>query len=189
MALGRKEESLEESRRAIESDPLNPMFNVHLAWHHWLSREYDEAVEQCRTTEEIHSDYIWSPFFIGLAFEQKGNPREAANQFERAVAVSAGNPVMLAGLGHAYALIGRKAEARDVLAKLVELADTRHVSTYEIAVIYVGLGQIDDAFAWLQRAVSDRSSWLAYLNVEPRLDPLRSDSRFDDLMAQVGIPA
>ncbi|HMC22336.1 MAG TPA: winged helix-turn-helix domain-containing protein [Thermoanaerobaculia bacterium] len=189
MAMGRKEESLEESHRAIESDPLDPMFNIHLAWHHLLSREYDEAVEQCRTTEEIHSDYIWAPFFMGLAFEQKGNPREAVNQFERAVALLAGNAVMLAGLGHAYALVGRKAEARDVLAKLIELADRRHVSSYEIAVIYVGLGQIDDAFAWLQRAVGDRSSWLAYLKVEPRLDPIRSDLRFDELMAQVGIPA
>ena len=189
MAMGRKEESLEESHRAIESDPLDPMFNIHLAWHHLLSREYDQAVEQCRTTGEIHSDYIWAPFFMGLAFEQKGNPREAVNQFERAVALLAGNAVMLAGLGHAYALVGRKAEARDVLAKLIELADRRHVSSYEIAVIYVGLGQIDDAFAWLQRAVGDRSSWLAYLKVEPRLDPIRSDLRFDELMAQVGIPA
>jgi TolB-like protein/Tfp pilus assembly protein PilF len=189
MAMGCKEESLGESRRAIESDPLDPVFNIHLAWHRWLAREYDEAVEQCRTTSEIHSDYIWAPFFIGLAFEQTGNFREAVSQFERAVALSSGNTVMTAGLGHAYALAGQKAEARDVLAKLIDLADRQHVSTYEIAVIYVGLRQTDDAFAWLQRAVEERSGWLAYLKVEPRLDPIRSDPRFDELMAQVGLPA
>jgi TolB-like protein/Tfp pilus assembly protein PilF len=188
IAMGNKEESLLESRRALEADPLDPVFNIHLAWHHWLSREYDEAAKHCRTTAEIFSDYIWVPFFNGLAWEQTGNLREAVNQFERAVALTAGNTVMLAGLGHAYALVGQESEARDVLAKLIELADSRHVSTYEIAVIYVGLGRNDDAFAWLQRAVEERSGWLAYLKVEPRLDPIRSDSRFAELMAQVGSP-
>jgi tetratricopeptide (TPR) repeat protein len=187
--MGRMEESLEESRRFIESDPLDPLANIHLAFHHWMAREYDEAAEQSRTTLGIQSDYIWAPFYIGLAFEQKGSLREAVNQFERAVALSAGNTVTMAALGHGYARAGQKAEARDVLAKLIEQADRRHVMTYEIAVIYVALGQTDDAFAWLQRAVEERSGWLAYLKLEPRLDPIRSDSRFAELMAQVGSPA
>ena len=92
---------------------------------------------------------------------------------------------MLAALGHTYAIAAKHTEAREVLRQLETLSATQHVSAYEIAVIHVGLGERDEAFEWLNRAYEERSAWLPYLRLEPRLDPLRCDSRFVDLLTRL----
>jgi tetratricopeptide (TPR) repeat protein len=93
-----------------------------------------------------------------------------------------------AALGHAYALSGATAEAHRILNDLRALAQRKYVPAYDMATVYVGLGNTNEAFLWLDRAYHERSGWLAYLGVEPRLDPLRSDPRFSDLKRRVGFP-
>jgi serine/threonine protein kinase/tetratricopeptide (TPR) repeat protein len=188
MAMGRTEESLAAAKRALELDPLDLIMNVHLAWHYWLAREYDHQVEQARKALELDPNFHQGLFFLGIAYEQKGMFAQAIAEHEKATAVSDRSMVMLSALGHAYGLAGRKAEAQKVLKELKELSDRRHIGAYEIAAIYVSLGEKDQAFAWLDRAFQERSSWLTYLKREPRLDSLRSDRRFRELMQRVGLP-
>jgi serine/threonine protein kinase/tetratricopeptide (TPR) repeat protein len=188
MAMGRTEESLAAAKRALELDPLDLIMNVHLAWHYWLAREYDHQIEQSRKALELDPNYHQGLFFLGLAYEQKGMFAQAIAEHEKATAVSDRSMVMLSALGHAYGLAGRKGEAQRVLTELKELSDRRHFGAYEIAAIYVSLGEKDQAFAWLDRAFQERSSWLTYLKREPRLDSLRGDPRFRELMQRVGLP-
>src|SRR5262249_7010448 len=133
-------------------------------------------------------NYALARFYIGLAYEQKAMLAEAISSFQKAVELSRETVPFLAGLGHAYALAGKKAEARKVLDELEELSKSRYVSPYNNAVICVALGDKDQAFSWLQKAVDERSSWAMYLRVEPRLDPLRSDPRFEPLLQKLKLP-
>ena len=92
-----------------------------------------------------------------------------------------------AALGHLYALAGKQAEARKTISELKELSSKRYVTAYDIAIIHAGLGENDQAFEWLDKALQERSSWLPYLRVEPRIDELRSDPRFKALLDRVGL--
>src|SRR4029453_417585 len=188
MALGRVDASLAESRRCLELDPVDLIINVHMIWHYWLARQPDEALEQGGRTRELHPNAFWPEFFIGLAYEEKGRSGDAIAHFEKAVAMSAGHTFVLAALGHAYAVGGEHERAIELLGKLDAQGRERYVPAYDRAVIYAGLNQHDLALNWLQRAYDEHSSWISYLNVEPRLDPLRSDPRFADLVRQVGLP-
>jgi hypothetical protein len=110
----------------------------------------------------------------------------AISEHRKALARSAASPVMLGALGHTYLVAGQRSVGIDVLRQLEAVAKQRHVFAYEIALLYVALGNSDLAFQWLDQAFHERSAWLAYLLVEPRLDPVRSDPRFAELLARVG---
>ena len=96
---------------------------------------------------------------------------------------------MVALLGHAYAVAGREGDARAVLQQLDAASKTRYVPPYPIAVIYAGLGRDDEAFAWLQKAYEGRDSWMCYLAIDPRMDVLRKDPRFAELLNRLKLPA
>ena len=186
MARGRTAESLAASRRALELDPVDVIINVHLAWHYWIAREYDECIEQCFKTRELDEHDHWPPFFLGIAYAHKGMFDYAVSEHRKALARSNASPVMLGALGHSYVLAGHRNEGLEVLRQLEVLSEQRHIFAYEIALIYTALGNVDLAFHWLDKAFDQRSAWLAYLAVEPRLDPIRSDERFTALLARVG---
>jgi tetratricopeptide (TPR) repeat protein len=187
MAQGRVGESLVASRRALELDPLDLIINVHLAWHFWLAREYDEAIEQSARTADIEERNPWSHFFAGLAHGAKGEFAKAIARHRESVPLSGDSTVMRAALGWSYAAAGERGQANDVLRDLKAIADTKPVSAYEIALIHGALGETDEAFEWLERAYEQRSAWLAYLAVDPRLDGIRADERFTALLRGVGL--
>ncbi len=109
---------------------------------------------------------------------------EAISEAQRALQISGGNPLYLASLGHAYAIAGQDVEARGTLDLLEGEATTRHVSAYHVAAIYAALGDTDEAFEWLESAYEERSPWIGYMAVDPRLAPLRSDPRFAALLRE-----
>jgi Flp pilus assembly protein TadD len=114
---------------------------------------------------------------------------EAIAEFRRALELESQNPEIWAGLGHAYAVSGNRTEALKVLEHLKQLSTHAYVAPFNFAVIYVGLGEKDQAFAWLDQAYADRSYYMAvYLTTDPRLDSLRSEPRFADLLRRVGLP-
>ena len=188
VGMGRFQESLAESRLALKLDPLDFILNVHLGWHYLMARRSDEAVEELRRDIGMNAKSWAGHNFLGRAYEQLGRYSDAIAPLEKATAVSPGNPAMLSALAHAYALAGKRNEAKRILGQLLLMRQQRYVSPYEIAVIHVGLGERDQAFEWLERAYREHSGWLSYLNVEFRLDPLRSDPRFADLVRRVGLP-
>ena len=182
LAGGQVDASLAASRNALSCDPLDPILNVHMAWHHWLAREPDEAIAQCERTLDMYPTDHWSPFFAGLSEVLRGNPGAAASALRTAVDRSSGSPVMTAALAQALAVGGEVGEARRMLAGLESAAEERRLLGYEVSLVHVALGDVDTAFAWLDRAYEERSAWLAYAAMEPRLDPLRSDERFTGLL-------
>jgi eukaryotic-like serine/threonine-protein kinase len=187
MAMGRGEESLAESKRALELAPLDLVINVHLGWHYLYARQYDQAIEQIEKTAEMERNSALTHYWLGLAYEQKARYADAIAAFQRAIALFGGSSLTEAELAHTYAVSGQRAEAQKVIDKLQELAQRRYVSSYQIAATYAGLGEKDRAFAWLEKAYDERSDWLVNLKVEQRFDGLRSDPRFADLLRRVNL--
>ncbi len=187
-AMGRTEESLTESQRALELDPLDVLINAHLAWHYIYARQYDQALAQSGKVIEMDANSFWGHFFKGWALGGKHKYRKAIPELQKAREISGGAKFALAALGHAYALAGRKREAQELLDQLNEQSKHGYVGAYNIALIHLGLGENDRAFEWLDKAYEERSNWLSYVKVEPRLDPLRSDPRFNELVRRIGFP-
>jgi len=188
MTMGRTQESLIESNRAVELDPLDPIFNGHLAWHYYYSRQYDQVIEQCRKIFQMNPDLFWPHFRLGLAYEQKAMFGESIVEFSKTTTLARHLTYVKAALGYTYALSGQRNYAQNVLDQLKELSKQRYVSSSDVAIIYVGLSEKDQAFAWLQKAYQERSWHMVLLKVDPRLDNLRSDARFKDLLRRVGLP-
>ena len=187
LARGRVEESLVASKRCLELDPLDLVINIHMAWHFQFARQYEQAVEQCWMTSELHPNSFWPAWFFGLAYEQQGQIGRALEEFQTAVRMSGDVTFAKAALGHLYGMAGKGAEARSVLAELTARAERSYVPAYDIALVCIGLGRLDEALTALYKARQERSGWIAYLNVDPRLDPLRADSRFQHLLRDVGL--
>jgi tetratricopeptide (TPR) repeat protein len=135
---------------------------------------------------EMEPDFYGTHSNLGGVYEQKGMYEEAISEFEKALALD-DNLSTRAWLGHAYAIAGRTAAAHEVINDLKERAESRYISPYDIAMIYVGLGERGQAFAWLDRAYEDRSDSLVWLKIDPRLDSIRSDLRLIDLTERVGV--
>jgi DNA-binding winged helix-turn-helix (wHTH) protein/TolB-like protein/Tfp pilus assembly protein PilF len=185
VAMGRFEEAIAEAKRAQELEPLSFIGNSHLGWILYLAGRYDEAIAHCKRLLDVDPNFFPARRYLGLVYEQKGMYREAIDQFEQGVKLS-GSPLMLSLLGHAYAASGKKSEAKRILADL-DKEKQRYVSPYTIATIYAGLGEKDQAFKWLERAIEDRDIWLMNLKVDPQLAPLRSDKRFENLLRRIGL--
>jgi TolB-like protein/Flp pilus assembly protein TadD len=193
MAMGRMAESAAESKLAVELDPVDDGLLDCLCWHSFAARQYDYSIQLARNLLARVPDDTWDLAILGWDYEQKGMHEQAIAQFKKAVEVSDKNsplfsPFYLAGLAHAYALAGRRSDAEQVLQGLLERARQSYVSPFDIALIYTALGQKDTAFAWMTKAVAERSTWLVMSKWEPRLDPLRSDPRFQDLLRRIGLP-
>jgi eukaryotic-like serine/threonine-protein kinase len=184
---GRIEESLAESKRALEIAPVDIILNVHLGWHYLYSRQYELAAEQFKKAAEMDPNFVQVWWYLGLTYEQNRMYKEAVAELEKAAALSKQNTEIKAALAHAYAVAGEKAEARRILKELVELSEQRHVSAYSIAAIYAGLREHERALDWLEKAFAARVDSLVYLKVDPRFDDLHSEARFIDLARRVGL--
>jgi tetratricopeptide (TPR) repeat protein len=134
----------------------------------------------------MEPSFHWGYFFAGWALEQLGRGAEAVNTLKDAARTSSNNPVMLAGLGHALAANQDRRAASGVIKDLQRLRGDKGLFAYEIGAIHAALGQIDDAFRWMSKAVDERSGWIAYLPRDPRLDALHADPRFARLRATGG---
>jgi eukaryotic-like serine/threonine-protein kinase len=187
--MGRKDEAIAEAKRAQQLDPLSSLANFMVGSALVFTRQWDPAIEQLRSAKELDPTFWFYPCFLGRAYEEKGELPEAIAEFQRAVELEKYNPEIWSGLGHAYAVLGDRTKAQEVLNHLKVLSADSYIAPYDFAVIYAGLGQRDQAFAWLNRAYADHSYYMAvYLTTDARLDNLRSDPRFADLRHRVGLP-
>lgn len=187
MAVGSNAESLAASYRCIELDPLDLISNIHLAWHYHFAGEYDRALEQCQKTAELDEIGFWSAFFSGLAYEQKNMYEDALREFRKARSLSEATFAMT-GYAHVCARVGRREDAIQILRELEQRSKKQYVAAYDRAIIYAGLEEREQAFEWLNKAFEERSSWMAYLKVEPRLHRLCSEPEFADLLRRIGLP-
>jgi serine/threonine-protein kinase len=186
--IGNFDDALAEMRIAESLDPLSNIINTEVGWIMHMAGDYDRAIEQYRAAIELDPEFAAAHWRLGEAYLRKHLFDEAILEIERAMELSGNSLQMLARLGYGYALAGRKYESLGVLSQLNEASKQRYVSPYDVAVIYAGLGEKDLTFTWLERAYEDRTTWLAFLKVEPAFDSLRQDARFRDLLGRVGLP-
>jgi tetratricopeptide (TPR) repeat protein len=170
--------------RARELDPLSLVVNMTLGRAYIYGRHYDRGIEQCRKAMELDPNFAPAHWCIGLAYVGKEMYRQAIAEFQNAAALGEG-PLALGALGYAYARAGDTKEARTVLQRLTMPSPQIYRSPWEIALVYVGLGEKERAFEWLNRAYEQRD--LAALKLHPLLATLRSDPRFQDLIRRVGL--
>src|SRR5262249_28322641 len=123
-----------------------------------------------------------------LLLRKLGRYEEATAEGEKAVMLSGGSPLMRAALAQTLAVAGHQDKARQIFDDLAKLAQQRYVPSYCLAGIYVGLGEDDRAMEYLEKAYEEHSHWLIYLHIDPSMDPLRSNPRFQDLLRRVGLP-
>jgi Flp pilus assembly protein TadD len=186
-ARGRHEEAIAAIQRALELDPLSLIIHATLGRHgYFFARQYEQAAEQLLKTLEMDADFWVAHHFLGWVYTCLGKLEEALTAYETARCLN-GNLETLAGLGYVHGRAGRRAEALALLDELRQLSARCYVSPMLSALIWTGLGDNDQAFAWLNRAVADRSQWLSEILVDSFFDPLRPDPRFQDLLRQVNL--
>jgi TolB-like protein/Tfp pilus assembly protein PilF len=188
VSLGRFDESIAELKRALELDPLSLPINGALGRTYYFARRYDEAIEQLRKTSEMDPGFYYAHWNLGSTLAAKGAIGAAIGEYQKARALD-DDPFVLGLLGHAYASSGNKTEAEKILDQLKELSKERYVSAYSFALVNLGLGDKEETLRWLEKSYRDRAgNDLAYIKVEPLLDPLRGDPRFEELVAKVFAP-
>ena len=185
VTMGRVDEGISEARRSQQLDPLQQEHTLVLGWDLYLARRYDEAIEQYRKAIELEPNYWIGYSWLGHAYAQKRLWPEAVAAFQKARSIEDVIAEPLTGLGYVYAVSGQKEEARKVLDELKDRAKHPYVSAYLIATTYAGLGDKDQAFASLEKAYEARSWYLTHLKLDPKLDSLRSDPRFEQLVQKI----
>lgn len=183
----RLSQALEENSRALDLDPVSPLFNTVRAEIHYHARNFDAAIDQARRTIEQYPTYPLAYIWLGSAYRQKKMYREALDSFSQGRRLSGDHPAMIALYGHTLAVSGDAAGARKALAELQHVAQSRYVSSLYFAAVYMGLGEKSTALDWLDRAYQERNDRLVYLGVDPMADPLRSEPRFTELLRKIGI--
>jgi TolB-like protein len=185
LMLGEFDRAITQAKRALELDPVSLINNADLGFAYTVARRYDEAIEQLRKTIEMDPQFYIAHRDLGWVLELKGATDDAIAEYHRALELN-DEPVVHALLAHAKAHIGRQNETRLILAQLTEAAKVRYVSAYAFAVIHLGLGEKDQALDWLEKAARDHVGHnINLIKVDPYLDPLRGDPRFEALVSKV----
>jgi serine/threonine-protein kinase len=173
--------------RALELDPLSLALNTYLGMALLTAGEYDQAIKQCQKALELDPHCSPALGFLGVAYEQKGDYAVAIATFQKQRQIN-DIPLVLSNLGYAYAVSGSHLEAQQMLDELQARLRQRPVPSEYIALIHIGLGQTEQAFAWLERSCDEHSVLLpGWLNSDPRFDVLRADPRFAQLLRRVGL--
>src|SRR5215475_7694987 len=187
-ALGRFDEAIAEGKRAVELDPLSLVINSDLGVDHFFARRYDEAITQLRKTLEMDPAYYYGYVNLGQALELKGARDAAIAEYQKARALN-DDPYILGLLARSYGLSGNKTEAEKIVNQLKELTNQRYVAAYTFALTYLGLGDKEQALRWLEQAYQNRAgNDIGWIRVDPLLEPLRGDPRFEALAEKI-VPA
>lgn len=182
---GRFDEAIAEIRRALELDPLSVIINADLGTILFNARRYDEATEQLNRTLRMDPDFYYAHWALGESLQMKGRIDEAIAEYEKAIALN-DDPLSSALLANLYAGVGRKDEAREILGRLQETSKRGYVTPFLFTLVHIGLGEKDQAMHFLEKAYEDRDGYnVCYVKVEPFLDSLRGDPRFEAFVKKV----
>jgi len=184
--LGRYDEAIAEMRKAENLDPLSLIINADLAELLVLAHSYDESIRQSRKTIEMDPNFALAHNQLAQAYLQKHRYDEAVAEMQKAVQLSEGSPTCIANLARAYVASGKRSEAVKLLSDLKKRSNPGYSNASEIAMIYASLGDTDQAMNWLEKGYEERFNPGVLLR--PGFDPLRSDSRFQDLVHRIGLP-
>ena len=187
-SLGRFDQAIAETKRAVELDPLSPIINTDRAYPLYYARRYDEAMAQSKKAIELDPAFFYSRQILGMVLQAKGDLAGAIAEFEKARHLS-GDPLHLSLLAVAKTKMGDKNIAQQALAELDKVNRDRQGLAYDRAILYLGIGNKEEALRWLEQSYADRDGAnLSWINVEPMLDPLRGEPRFESLVQKVIAP-
>ncbi|MDZ7377369.1 MAG: tetratricopeptide repeat protein, partial [candidate division KSB1 bacterium] len=185
--MGRFREARTEINKALDLDPLLLVLNANIGWIYFFERNYDLAEEQLKRTLEMDPNFMSAQVKLAWVYEQQGRYEQAIDQFNKVLATFGDEPHVLALLANSYALAGLSSNAKKIIEELIAASKQRYISRYWIAMIYACLGEKDNAFYWLNQAIVQKNSGLVWLKVEPKLDQLRTDPRFSEIIHKVGL--
>jgi len=186
--MGRMDEAIAEAKLAQQIDPLSLVMNSALGRVYHFARQYDLAIDQFRKAIDMDPNFASARFDIAASYTEKRMYAEAIAEYQKGLAIAGRNLTYLSELGWAHARAGNTLEARKVLKQLEEISRQSYVPPFAFAFVYIGLGDKDHAFAWLEKEFEQRDNPIVFLKAEPLFDPLRSDPRFQDLLRRVGLP-
>jgi TolB-like protein/Flp pilus assembly protein TadD/class 3 adenylate cyclase len=183
--IGQNERELAEMKRAVELDPLSLIINSNLGFSYIHLGRLDEAIAQLRKTVELDGAFYYAHYALGLALELKAAIPEAIAEYQKAIAISE-DPVPLGMLGRLYAAQGRKDEAQKILQQLRQRREQHYTAAYSLALVYLGLGDHNEALNWLEQGFQERDGFnIGPIRVDPLLAPLRGDPRFEALAEKI----
>ncbi|HEY0141927.1 MAG TPA: protein kinase [Thermoanaerobaculia bacterium] len=183
-ARGRFDSAVEQVTKACDLDPLSLIAAVHGGWPFYFARDFESAIRRFRKALDLDDRFIPAHGWLGMALGQQHRYSESIDAFGRALEVDR-IPILMAMLAHTHAIAGHREQALALLETLREQAKTRYISPYDIAVIHAGLGQTAIALEQLRLAYDDRSAWMVFLEVDPRLDSLRREPAFTELVTKL----
>ena len=186
LCQGRTEEALAWARRGRELDPLS-ISGTSIGWILFQSHRYDEAIHELRSVLAVYPDDAGALHDLGFALIANNQPGDAIPVLEKAASVSNRSPSVIGVMIRAYAHAGRRSDALRLLEELKNRRKTGYVPAGAFVIAYLGLGDNEQAFVWLEEAYKEQSNILQFLKVHPHFDPLRADTRFEDLVRRVGL--
>jgi serine/threonine-protein kinase len=188
MTMGRHAEAITRMKKSQELDPLSLIISVAIGWTWYMARRYEDAVMQLRRTIELEPNYPLTYWILGLLFRKMGRYEQAIAEGEKGVKLSGGSSLMSAALAQTFATAGKREQALQILDDLTKLTKQKYVAPYFFAGIHAGLGEDYRAMEFLEQSYEEHSHWLIYLHIDPSMDALRSDPRFEDLVRRIGLP-
>lgn len=184
-----------QMEKALQLNPLSPTIGTDMGWTMYYAGKSDEAIRAFQSSLELHPDFLITHFWLARTLEYKKEFKDALEQYQIADSLFKKHDpngrswvVTLAAQGHLYGMSGQKTFAQKILAELDEMSTTKYVSPYAVGLVYAGMGNMDKAFEYLERAYRDRSHWLVWLKLDNRWDPIRADKRYPALIAKIGLP-
>ncbi len=185
---GRFDEAIAGFKRAVELDPATPATIFQLGTGYYIAGRLDEAIAQCQKTLEMDPSFFYAPLVMIWAYTSKGMYREAVAQADKVIAAwpRREDAQLLSTMGLVYAASGRQENARNFLKRLLDLRARRYVDALLIGLVYVWLGEKDEAFEWLTRAYEEHAGQMVFLKIDPLLKNLHSDLRYKELLKKMG---
>ena len=188
LTMGRHVEAIARTKKSQELDPLSLIISVAIGWALYMNRRYEDAIEQLRRTVELEPHYPVTYWILGLLLRKMGRYELAIAEGQKGVKLSSGSSLMSAALAQTFAAAGNEPQAIQILDDLTKLTKQKYVAPYFLAGIHIGLGEDERAMEYLEKSYEEHSHWLIYLHLDPSMDGLRSNPRFQDLVRRVGLP-
>jgi tetratricopeptide (TPR) repeat protein len=188
LATGKRDEAVPEIRRALELDPLSLVTQAYGTMFLLFAGRNDEAIEQARVALELEPKFGPAITVRGLAYAEQGRFGEAVKSLEEALGVDRSWRTMLFG-AHVHAVAGHPDEARKLIAQVEKIGGAQYVCPYEVACAYISLHENDEAYRWFKKGIHERADCMAWLGVEPWVEPFRKDPRYSELLREIGLAA
>jgi tetratricopeptide (TPR) repeat protein len=186
-SMGRRKESLVEIKRAQSQDPLSPIINANAAWCFYLARDYEAAIQQARSTLDLHPEFLVAHEYLGQAYVEESRTTEAVVEFQKVIEASRNGASGRSLLAYAYGRSGNSTQALAIIKDQERQSEVKLAPAYYFAIAYAGLNDQVAAVQWLQKSYEERDGHLVNLKVHPAFDRLHTNPQFHELMRRMNL--